>query len=201
MAKALSREVCWLCTSAKISNEGRGNFLLLIMGKNSTNLILYFDPSLSTENQLPSASSAQELLAFTEQVGRIDLSTFSELAAFDMLPCCSKNLTRHCEPIVKEKEWKKKREEGRKHEEQRKGEEGKKEGATLNSTSTWCHQKVIVPINMYIFMHGIWLVMEKEKKKIKKSSFFFHSCNTCIALTLFLQWMSYLPWCGSLDTR
>lgn len=56
---------------AKISNEGRGNLLLLIMGRNNTNLIIYVDPSLSTKNQLLSASSAEDLVGLIEQVGRM----------------------------------------------------------------------------------------------------------------------------------
>jgi len=56
-----------MCPSAKISNAGRANLLLLIMGRNSTNLIIYVDLSLSTKNQLLSASSAEELVGFVEQ--------------------------------------------------------------------------------------------------------------------------------------
>lgn len=86
IVEALSREVCWLCTSAKISNEGRRNLLLLIMGRNSTNLIIYVDPSLSTKNQLQSASSAQELAGFMARVGRTTWAL--PLSLLHLMMCC-----------------------------------------------------------------------------------------------------------------
>lgn len=84
------------------------------MGRNSTNLIIYVDPFLSTKNQLLSASSAQELDGFMAGWEN-DLSTVSELAAFDdILPCCSK--PPQCEPTVRGSERKQGRQEGKREE-------------------------------------------------------------------------------------
>lgn len=130
IVETLSREVCWLCTSAKILNEGRGNILLLIMGRNSTNLIVYVDPSLSTQNQLLSASSAQELLGFIEQVGRMTSAPSLSLLLLKTYWSATQKL--QCEPIVKGKERKRGRqkgwrEEGGEREEKRGRERGGKD--------------------------------------------------------------------------
>lgn len=118
IVEALSREVCWLCTSAKISNEGKRNLLLLIMGRNSTNLIINVDPSLSTKNQLLSASSAQELAGFMVQVGRMTWPL--SLSLLLLMICCHAVQKLHGVNL----QWKE--EKGSKEDKKRRGRKGEK---------------------------------------------------------------------------
>lgn len=124
IVEALSRDVCWLCTSAKISNEGRWNLLLLIMGRNSTNLIIYVDPSLSTKNQLQSASSAWKLAVFMARVGRTTWAL--PLSLLLLMSCCHAVQKLHSVNLQREEE-KGNREEkkgrGRKGEKRKNGDE------------------------------------------------------------------------------
>lgn len=207
IVEALSRDVCWLCTSAKISNEGRGNLLLLIKGRNSTNLIIYVDPSSSTNNQLLSASSAQELVGFIEQVGRMTWAPSPSLLLL-MVCCHAAQKTPQREPIVKGKErkrgrWEGRREEGGEREEGRGRERrtgGRKEQLKTQLPpdifrGSWC--PYILKILIYSTTDS-W----KNKQILRKRSdsqkpLFSHHSTICIDITLPLAWMSCLHSDGS----
>lgn len=134
IVEALSREVCWLCTSAKISNEGRRNLLLLIMGRNSTNLIIYVDPSLSTKNQLLSASSAQELAGFMVQGGKMTWAL--SLSLLLLMMCCHAVQKLHGVNLQREEEKRNKEDKtgrgrkGEKMKNEERGEEMKQKATT-----------------------------------------------------------------------
>lgn len=167
------------------------------MGRNSTNLIIYVDPSLSTKNQLLSASSAQELDGFMAGWEN-DLSTVSELAAFDdILPCCSK-------PVVwtyserKQKETRKTRREeggrGRKGRMKMKseGRKGNRKQPLKPQLPLDIFRGSFCPYILKILIYGSWLADEKKGADTQKIDPILRNCFSFIICPF--SWYKLLLW-------
>lgn len=133
--------------------------------------LYYFDPSLSTKNQLLSGSKAQELVGFTGQVGRMTWEPSPSLLLL-MICCCAVQKPLHYETIVKGKE--EKREKERKREESRKYEEWKvwedmRKGRRKEQLKTW------LPLDIfrrfwYLYISVLLYIENDWKLKINISS-------------------------------